>query len=49
MTAMSSDFGTRIAVIAGPDGGTIEKPVGLVYIAVAGPEYTKVKKNLLVV
>lgn len=30
--------------IAGPDGGTAEKPVGLVYVALAGPGRTEVRK-----
>ena len=33
-----SDYGLAVTGIAGPDGGTPEKPVGLVYVAVAGSE-----------
>lgn len=35
--AIGADVGLAVTGVAGPDGGTKEKPVGLVYIAVSGP------------
>lgn len=46
-TRSGADFGVSTTGIAGPTGGTPEKPVGLVFIGFATPTGTEVKRHLL--
>ena len=39
-----SDIALSVTGVAGPDGGTDEKPIGLVYLAIATDKEVKVKK-----
>ena len=45
--ALGSDWALGITGIAGPAGGSEDKPVGLVYIGLAGPEGTTVHRHVL--
>lgn len=42
-----TDFGLSVTGIAGPDGGTDEKPVGLVYIALADDAHTEHRRLMI--
>jgi nicotinamide-nucleotide amidase len=43
-----STYAVSITGIAGPDGGSEEKPIGLVYLGIAGPEGTAVTQRRFV-
>jgi nicotinamide-nucleotide amidase len=43
---MGSDIGVSTTGIAGPSGGSEEKPVGLVYTAISTKEKTIIEKNI---
>jgi nicotinamide-nucleotide amidase len=43
-STMGATYGIAISGVAGPSGGTKEKPVGTVFIALAGPDETIVRK-----
>jgi PncC family amidohydrolase len=44
--ALRADIGLAVTGIAGPDGGTAEKPVGLVYVALAAQEGDWVERQV---
>ena len=41
---LNVDYCLATSGIAGPEGGSVDKPVGLVWIALAGPEGVKTKR-----
>jgi len=43
--ATGADMGVAVTGIAGPGGGSPEKPVGLVYIGLAAPDATVTRKH----
>ena len=45
--ALGADWGVSVTGIAGPTGGSDEKPVGLVFIGLSGPNCTATHRHLL--
>jgi nicotinamide-nucleotide amidase len=44
---LGADVGVAVTGVAGPDGGTPEKPVGLVFVHAAGPDGEKARRTEL--
>lgn len=44
--AVACDYGVAVTGVAGPGGGSDAKPVGLTYVAVAGPDGHEVRRYL---
>ncbi len=45
-TRLGADFGVAVTGIAGPGGGSDAKPVGLTYVATAGPAGHEVRRHV---
>jgi PncC family amidohydrolase len=43
---LETDIGLAVTGIAGPDGGTPEKPVGLVFVALAAPDDERAERHV---
>jgi len=46
LTATGASLGVSITGVAGPGGGTAEKPVGLTYVGLVGPEVERVERRV---
>ena len=46
-TRLGADVGVAVTGVAGPDGGTQEKPVGLVFVHVVGPDGEEARRTEL--